>query len=121
HHGLRDAARRSAEDRRNPERSEERREPAGRERSRGESREVRAHGARATAGSDHGALGREDRNDARGGPVSDEIKTLLGDGADVAGAVTRFAPPVEESPTVLVTDRWTKRAGARLTDAWKEA
>jgi uncharacterized protein with von Willebrand factor type A (vWA) domain len=52
--------------------------------------------------------------------VSDEIKTLLGDGADVAGAVKSFAPPVEESPTVLVTDRWTKRAGQRLADQWAE-
>lgn len=53
--------------------------------------------------------------------MSDELLTLLGDGADVAGDVARYTAPAEESPTVLVTDRWTKRAGERLAVAWGEA
>lgn len=53
--------------------------------------------------------------------MSDEIKALLGDGADVAGAVTSFTAPLPESPTVLVTDRWTKRAGVRLAEQWAGA
>jgi len=53
--------------------------------------------------------------------MSDDLKTLLGDGQAAAGDVARFTAPVEESPTVLDTDRWTKRAGARLADTWTEA
>jgi hypothetical protein len=53
--------------------------------------------------------------------MSSELHDLLGDGEAAAGAVASFTAPVEESPTVLKTDRWTKRAGARLADQWAEA
>jgi uncharacterized protein with von Willebrand factor type A (vWA) domain len=53
--------------------------------------------------------------------MTDELKTLLGDGQAVAGEVATFTAPVEESPTVLKTDRWTKRAGERLAEQWVEA
>lgn len=52
---------------------------------------------------------------------SDELKQLLGDGAEAAGGVATFTAPVEESPTVLKTDRWTKRVGRRLAEQWAEA
>ncbi|MGH3428508.1 MAG: vWA domain-containing protein [Mycobacteriales bacterium] len=53
--------------------------------------------------------------------MTDELKTLLGDGEATAGEVARFTAPAEESSTVLVTDRWTKRAGERLAQQWHEA
>ncbi len=53
--------------------------------------------------------------------MTDDLKQLLGDGDAVAGEVARFTAPAEESPTVLVTDRWTKRAGERLAQQWVEA
>lgn len=53
--------------------------------------------------------------------MSTELHELLGDGEAAAGAVANFTAPVEESPTVLKTDRWTKRAGARLAEQWAEA
>lgn len=52
---------------------------------------------------------------------SDELKQLLGEGAEAAGVVATFETPVEESPTVLKVDRWTTRAGQRLADQWAEA
>lgn len=53
--------------------------------------------------------------------MTEELTTLLGDGEAVAGEVARFTAPAEESPTVLVTDRWTKRAGERVVTAWEAA
>ncbi|MDB4881261.1 MAG: hypothetical protein JWL95_27 [Gemmatimonadetes bacterium] len=53
--------------------------------------------------------------------MSSELHTLLGDGTDAAGAVERHVAPVEHSPTVLKTDRWTRRAGERLAAQWAEA
>lgn len=52
--------------------------------------------------------------------MSSELHTLLGDGEAAAGAVERHTAVVESSPTVLKTDRWTKRAGERLAQQWKE-
>jgi uncharacterized protein with von Willebrand factor type A (vWA) domain len=52
--------------------------------------------------------------------MSTELHTLLGDGADVAGLVATPAAVVEESPTVLRVDRWTRRTGARLAEQWAE-
>jgi uncharacterized protein with von Willebrand factor type A (vWA) domain len=49
-----------------------------------------------------------------------ELHTLLGDGEAAAGVVERHSAPAEVSPTVLRTDRWTKRAGARLAAQWQE-
>lgn len=55
--------------------------------------------------------------------MSEELKTLLGDGAAVAAVVGNFEIPtvVEESPTVLKVDRWTRRAGERVLGQWVEA
>lgn len=50
----------------------------------------------------------------------DELKELLGDGAAAAGVQATHTSEVEESPTVLRTDRWTKRTGARLAEQWAE-
>lgn len=52
---------------------------------------------------------------------STELHELLGDGAEAAGIVATVAAPAEESPTVLKTDRWTKRVGRRLAEQWSEA
>lgn len=52
--------------------------------------------------------------------MSTELHTLLGDGDAAAGAVERHTALVESSPTVLRTDRWTKRAGARLAQLWED-
>lgn len=52
----------------------------------------------------------------------DELKELLGDGAEAAeGIVAGNGEPEPESPTVLKVDRWTTRAGERLVDRWIEA
>lgn len=53
--------------------------------------------------------------------MSSELHELLGDGSAAAGAVERHTTPAEESPTVLTTDRWTKRAGERLAESWADA
>lgn len=53
--------------------------------------------------------------------MSSELHTLLGDGEAAAGAVERHTATVEASPTVLRTDRWTKRAGERLAEQWADA
>lgn len=49
-----------------------------------------------------------------------ELHDLLGDGAAAAGAVQQHTAAVEESPTVLRTDRFTRRMGERLADRWHE-
>lgn len=56
-----------------------------------------------------------------------EIRTLLDDGKAVAGMDTSEGsldfeptpPPPPPSPTVMATDRWTRRAGARLAESWR--
>jgi uncharacterized protein with von Willebrand factor type A (vWA) domain len=53
--------------------------------------------------------------------VSTELHALLGDGREAAGVVSTFTAPVDESPTVLKTDRWTMRTGGRLAEQWAEA
>jgi uncharacterized protein with von Willebrand factor type A (vWA) domain len=53
--------------------------------------------------------------------MTTELHELLGDGDAAAGAMQRHTAPVEESPTVLTTDRWTKRAGKRLVGQWNQA
>jgi uncharacterized protein with von Willebrand factor type A (vWA) domain len=53
--------------------------------------------------------------------MSDELRELLGDGGAAAGVVATHTAPIEESPTVLKTDRWTRRVGARLASQWTEA
>ncbi len=50
-----------------------------------------------------------------------DLHTLLGDGADAAAVVAAPAAVIETSPTVLKTDRWTRRAGQRLAEQWAEA
>lgn len=52
--------------------------------------------------------------------MSSELHTLLGDGEVAAGGIEHHVAEVEASPTVLKTDRWTKRAGERLAKAWAE-
>lgn len=49
-----------------------------------------------------------------------ELKSLLGDGEQAAQTVAAAVHVVDESPTVLKTDRWTKRSGARLAEQWAE-
>ena len=51
--------------------------------------------------------------------MSTELKELLGEGAGAAAVVA--AAPVEESPTVLRVDRWTRRTATRLAGQWEEA
>lgn len=54
--------------------------------------------------------------------MSDELKELLGSGDEAARGVehAESVVTVEESPTVLDTDRWTKRAGERLAAQWSD-
>lgn len=53
--------------------------------------------------------------------MSDELHTLLGDAEPIdGGAVAVVAPPPPPSPTVIETDRWTRRAGARVAEQWRE-
>ncbi len=55
--------------------------------------------------------------------MSSELRGLLDDASPISGEgiTERTAPPAEPSATVLTTDRWTRRAGARLADSWREA
>lgn len=54
--------------------------------------------------------------------MSEELRELLGQGDEAAALVSGGnALEVEESPTVLKTDRWTKRTGERLAAEWAEA
>lgn len=53
--------------------------------------------------------------------MSQELREILDDGAAAAEVVAAPVIVVEESPTVLKTDRWTRRAGARLASQWAEA
>lgn len=52
--------------------------------------------------------------------MSTELHELLGDGDAAAVGVERASKPVEKSPTVLDTDRWTRRAGGRLAEQWAQ-
>jgi uncharacterized protein with von Willebrand factor type A (vWA) domain len=52
-----------------------------------------------------------------------ELHDLLGSGGDAAKGVEMHdgtVTTIEKSTTVLTTDRWTKRAGARLAEQWAE-
>lgn len=51
---------------------------------------------------------------------SEELTQLLGEGAAAAGAVTSHTSEIEQSETVLKTDRWTRRKGAQLAEQWAE-
>lgn len=53
--------------------------------------------------------------------MSSELKELLGSGHEAAGVVATHTAVVEESPTVLKVDRWTKRTGHRVAMQWAEA
>jgi uncharacterized protein with von Willebrand factor type A (vWA) domain len=49
-----------------------------------------------------------------------ELRELLGDGAAAAGVVATHTSVVEESPTVLRVDRWTRRTAERVAGQWGE-
>jgi uncharacterized protein with von Willebrand factor type A (vWA) domain len=53
--------------------------------------------------------------------MSTELHQLLGDGHEAAGVVATHTAAIEESPTVLRVDRWTRRTGTRLAEQWAEA
>lgn len=52
--------------------------------------------------------------------MSSELHTLLGEGDAGITGVEMHTSETEVSPTVLRTDRWTKRAGERLAREWAE-
>lgn len=54
--------------------------------------------------------------------MSSELHTLLDDGTPVgeSGDGMTASAPIVTSPTVLATDRWTRRAGERIAAGWRE-